>query len=105
MKIYAVTDGDCIVALTVNKECAKRFARVYNANIEEYKDAQELPKTPMREYYPHSGSCWLLEPYDSPTKEGIVGGIVYVRAEDINHARKKARNLISRYEAEKEGIT
>ncbi len=111
MKIYAViwrnySDDDIsIVALTVNKECAEYYAKTYDADIEEYDDAQELPKTPMWNYFAYSDSCYLFEPYKSPTEESIDGDMVCVRAEDEAHARKKAQDMIARYKAEKEGIT
>lgn len=103
MKIYAVTDGDYsdhhIIALTVNKECAEDFAKTYRANIEEYEDAQE----PLWKYYILSGQCWQADELIYPASEKIYDDVVYVRAEDEAHARKKAQDMVAQYKAEKEG--
>ena len=112
MKIYAVTEGDYsdyrIIALTISEERAKHLAKIYEADIEEYEDAQEMPENPMWVYCSTWGDdCYLLGPYaEYEGKERVEDGgkTAYVRAEDEAHALKKARDMIARYKAESEGI-
>ena len=110
MKIYAVTGGENsiyeVIALTVNKERAEHLAKIYQGDVDEYEDAQELPENPIWIYGMISLRCWLLDPYQSLLyDEKIDGDVVYVRAEDEAHARKKAQDMIAKYKAEQEGIT
>ena len=69
MKIYAVTGGENsiyeVIALTVNKERAEHLAKIYQGDVDEYEDAQELPENPIWIYGMISLRCWLLDPYQS----------------------------------------
>ena len=118
MKIYAVTQGIYsdyhIVALTVNKERAEHLAKIYEAEIEEYEDAQEFPALPMWMYAEglFGTECYIMDISDGKerlyTKNSDYWGAYIcaeVFAEDEAHARKKAQDMIAKYKAEQEGIT
>lgn len=123
MKIYAITTGSYsdyhICALTTDEAKAERLAKICSdshdkAYIEEYDDG-ELSDRTMGYYdvFQEYDCVDFLGVFDSKKHEEKVSCyskgkdteyFCYVCAEDEDHARKKAYDMIAKYKAELAGL-
>lgn len=115
MKIYAVTQGEYsdyhICALTLSAEKAERIKKVYStffhpAEIEIYEDGEDAELNFLFCYESEFDDIYVENEGDH--EEGVIplddNFNVYVRAEDQEHARKKAYDMIAKYKAQKYGL-
>ena len=95
-KLYAVTSGEYmdyhIITLTESRRRAKKIAEMYDANVEEYEDNEELTAKP-RTYtvYAYGGADCRESHLDNVEKNVIMGhGFAYVDAWSKQDAERKA---------------
>lgn len=125
MKVYVVTEGDYsdyhIVGVCTSQESAKRIQQIasgdyHEAKIEEY-EADKFNIKPTYNYYGVSvyknGSAtanidgYIFEPYevrDYCNAKHTCAFSVDVFAQDEEHAKKIAFDLIAEYKAKEKGI-
>ena len=116
MTYYAITKGEYsdyhICAITADKEKAERLKKIYtdewdDAEIEEYEDAENGEVRVFFRYDLQNGevSAWDFNGEEKvmATPDGAIFG-VDVYAQDADHARKKAYDMIAKYMAENAGI-
>lgn len=120
MKIYAITKGEYsdyhICALTIDKAKAERLAKIYSdswrkASISTFDDGEYNDEV--------LGFYLVWTGFDDASFQGIfnqkthreeikdLGGgsyQVYVSAEDEDHAKKKAYDMLAKYKAEQAGL-
>lgn len=95
-KLYAVTSGEYtdyhIITLTENRRRAKKIAEMYDANVEEYEDNEELTAKPLTyTVYAYGGADCRESHLDNVEKNVIMGhGFAYVDAWSKQDAERKA---------------
>lgn len=117
MKIYAITQGEYsdyhICALTVSKDKAKRLKKLFTNNfgdeaqIEEYDDGDDKDLRLSWYYSISSGEVTPINEYEEDKlllnyKNEVYA--LYINAKDEGHAKKKARDMLAKYNAQKAGI-
>lgn len=95
-KLYAVTSGEYtdyhIITLTESRRRAKKIAEMYDANVEEYEDNEELTAKPLTyTVYAYGGADCRESHLDNVEKNVIMGhGFAYVDAWSKQDAERKA---------------
>lgn len=95
-KLYAVTRGEYtdyhIITLTESRRRAKKIAEMYDANVEEYEDNEELTAKPLTyTVYAYGGADCCESHLDNVEKNVIMGhGFAYVDAWSKQDAERKA---------------
>lgn len=94
-KLYAVTSGEYtdyhIITLTESRRRAKKIAEMYDANVEEYEDNEELTAKPLTyTVYAYGGADCRESHLDNVEKNVIMGhGFAYVDAWSKQDAERK----------------
>lgn len=125
MKVYVITRGDysdySIMAVALDKSRAKELATIFSddmyvANVEEYDTDtyapvhkplwsvtfyKDLPPRVHRDIY---GIEHRKYPYVRDVPMERLTHMVYVQADDEEHALKIASDELAKYKAEKEGL-
>lgn len=97
-KLYAVTSGGYedyhIITLTESRKRAEKIAEMYDADVEEYEDNEELTaKPPTYTVYAYGGADCCDQHLDNVEKNVILGhwhGFAYVDAWSKQDAERKA---------------
>jgi hypothetical protein len=95
-KLYAVTSGEYtdyhIITLTKSRKRAEKIAEMYDANVEEYEDNEELTAKPLTyTVYAYGGADCRESHLDNVEKNVIMGhGFAYVDAWSKQDAERKA---------------
>lgn len=97
-KLYAVTSGEYddyhIITLTESRRRAEKIAEMYDADVEEYEDSEELTaKPPTYAVYVHGGANCCESHLDNVEKNVIMGhgsGFAFVDAWSKQEAERKA---------------
>lgn len=95
-KLYAVTSGGCedyhIITLTESRRRAEKIAEMYDADVEEYEDTEELTAKPLTYTVYAYGDADCCESHlDNVEKNVIIGqGFAYVDAWSKQDAERKA---------------
>lgn len=95
-KLYAVTSCKYtdyhIITLTESRRRAKKIAEMYDANVEEYEDNEELTAKPLTyTVYAYGGADCRESHLDNVEKNVIMGhGFAYVDAWSKQDAERKA---------------
>lgn len=97
-KLYAVTSGEYedyhIITLTESRRRAEKIAEMYDADVEEYEDNEELTAKPLTyTVYVYGGADCCEEHLDDVEKNVIMGhwhGFAYVDAWSKQDAERKA---------------
>ena len=121
MKLYAITNGEYsdyhICALTTDLNRAKRIQKLcsdsmYEAEIEQYEDA-EIQENGQLWFYSEKHPDNYMYPEQIEKTSGVAETVVpwgtgyYAAtcyAEDAEHARKKAKDMIAKHKAEILGL-
>lgn len=98
-KLYAVTSGGYedyhIITLTKSRRRAEKIAEMYDADVEEYEDNEELTAKPLTyTVYAYGGADCCEQHLDNVEKNVIIGhwqhGFAYVDAWSKQDAERKA---------------
>ena len=116
-KLYAVTSGEYedyhIITLTESRRRAEKIAEMYDADVEEYEDNEELTEKPLTyTVYAYGGADCCEQHLDNVEKNVIIGhwqnGFAYVDAWSKQDAERKAdvifKEVREKMEAERKAM-